>query len=135
MRNYLSEYVENIKLMDWVLKPANQGVLQSMVHVTPWGRFLQLWPIAFISFWIAFYTYLIFGQMAGLAIISQQLWCLMSILQIAAKLVNGLVQRGKLEELLQWCEGIYTATYKEKYRGIVYGVFEKTNFFIKMCIR
>lgn len=135
MRNYLDEFKGNIRLTDLFLR----GIKQDLVKpVKPKGIFSviwQNWPLCYITGWVIFYLYLIFGERAGLVNISEQIWCLMSVSQVLVKLLNRLMQSDKMTEILRWCEGLYTAKYKPEYRVIVFGVFEKTNSFIGLCIR
>lgn len=142
MSNYLKEYHRIVQLTDTFLTPVRQGVLISSQNNIKAHkkdgficRLLNGGPILYISLWVGIYVYCIFGEHAGLEIVSEQLWCLMSITQILAKLINGVVQRDKLKELLGWCEGNYTFAYRKEYKAIVNGVFEKANTVISFCCR
>lgn len=135
MRNYLEEYQRNIKLTNLLLKPLNQEIWKPVNVSSVFGLIRHFWPIWYITAWVMFYTYLIFNERAGLAIISEQIWCLMSILQTLTKLVNGYLQKGKIRVLMKWCEENYTIKHKPEYQVIVNNVFEKTNIYIAMSIR
>lgn len=135
MRNYLAEYESNIKLTHRLLDPLNQGLIKS----EPPAGFLQ-WTFHYLPFiyntsWMLFYFYLIFAQRISLETTCEQLWCLMTIVQLFAKMLNGFVNRNQLEKLLEWCRDNYTTKYKYKYQVIVDRVWEKNNVLIAMCIR
>lgn len=137
MERYLQEYRRNIVLIDKLLRPINQGFLNPIRPKTLWGWFLHTWPIWYGSIWLVIYTYVIFGhgKQAGLEIISQQIWSMMCVTQLVAKLINGVIQIKKLKDLFNWCEHCYTMKYRPEYLAIVLGVFAKTNKNITMWIR
>lgn len=135
MRNYLDEYHINIRFTNSLLKIIAQSTIKSVYPTTVLGWVVDLWPIWYNGFWILYYVYLIFAERAGLAIVCEQIWCLMTIIQSLTKVLNALAQKGTLKWLLKWCEEVYTTKHKEEYQGIVNNVFEKTNIYIHMCIR
>lgn len=135
MRNFLEEFQSNQRLTNLLLKPLNQEIWKNVKTPNIIAGIVHFWPIWYNSLWSAFYVYLIFAERAGLAIISEQIWCLMSILQTLVKLVNGLLQNGKLRVLMKWCEENYTTKYRPEYQGIVDKVFEKYNIYIAMAMR
>lgn len=135
MRDFAAEYQRNIKFIDSCLIPLNQGVLKPIRPKSVLGWFFHIWPIWYGCIWLCVYTYLIFGQRAGLALISQQIWCMMCVTQLVAKLINGVVNIKKLKALFQWCNEVYTTKYDPEYQNVVNGVFEKTNIYITWAIR
>lgn len=135
MRNYLEEYRGNIKFTNTLLWPINQGIFKSVPPTTILGLVVYLWPIWYNCIWILYYSYLIFAEKADLLIVCEQIWCLMTIVQLMAKLLNGLIQNAKLQQLMKWCEENYTTKYKTQYEGTVNNVFDKTNIYISLCIR
>lgn len=134
-RNYTEEFFGNIRLLDRLLKPIGQGIInyQRPRTICAWIR--STWPIWYNCCWIVFYTYLIMVEKAEPRILSQQILSLMCITQLVAKLLNGVVNYAQIKNLLRWCEEIYTAQYRDEYKSVVNGVFEKTNFNITLCIR
>lgn len=137
MDKYLQEHKRNIVLIDTILRPLNQGFLNPIRPKRLVGWIVHTWQIWYCSSWLAFYIYLIFGhgKKAGLELISQQIWCSMSVMQLVAKLFNGVFQMRKLQDLFKWCEECYTMKYRPEYVDIVTGVFARTNAYITICIR
>lgn len=135
MKQYLIDFHKTMKLADRLLSPINQGVLSSTEKKGFFRNLLQLWAIWYNSAWVTFYFYLIFGEQAGLAIVSEQIWCLMSVMQLLAKLINGVVQKHKLEELMKWCEGVYTTKYKSDYKEMFEKTCNRASFLIYLCSR
>lgn len=138
MDKYLAEYRYNIKWIDRLMWPINQNFLNpSWKPKNPILRFLYNWQIWYGCTWIVVYLYLIVahGKMAGLNMVSAQIWCVMCVMQMEAKIINGEVQKKKLMKLLKWCEELYTMDYGEEYKQVVLGLFEKTNRIITFCIR
>lgn len=135
MKPYMEDFHKTMKLADRLLSPLNQGVLSSSEKTGFFRMLLRLWAIWYNCAWVAFYFYLIFGERAGLAIVSEQIWCLMSVMQLLAKLINGVVQRDKLKELLKWCEGVYTTKYKPDYEEIFEKTCNRASFLIYLCSR
>lgn len=134
-RNYSAEFFANIQLLDRLLKPINQGIINYKQPKTIPRWIFATWPIWYNCCWIIFYGYLIFTERAAPSIISQQILSLMCITQLVAKLTNGVVNYHQIKTLLQWCEDIYTAKYRDQYKPVINGVFEKTNINITLCIR
>lgn len=123
-------------LIEAQLKPVQQEVL-NYTNPKPWSLkwILSFVPIGYICIWCGIYVYLIFVERAGLELASQQIWCLMSILQTISKLSNGLYQRSRLRSLFAWCERNYTIRYKQEYQNIIERVFEENNKYITWCLR
>lgn len=136
MKNkYVQEFYANIKFAELLMRPLQQRIWNTDNPTSVLGWLINLWPIWYITLWVSIYTYFIFSQRAGLAIVAEQVWCLMSVTQILAKLVNGVLKKHSLKRLMQWCEEIYAMDYKDQYQPLVHGVFEKTNIFIYLCTR
>lgn len=137
MDKFITEYRKNLKLINQLLRPINQGFLNPVRPKSVCGWLLHMWPIWYCSCCVCFYTYLILvhGKLAGLKLVSQQLWFTVCAVQLVAKLVNGVVQRGKLLALFKWCEVCYTMDYRTDYREVVLMVFERTNLYISSSIR
>lgn len=137
MDKFVTEYHKNLRLIDQLLRPINQGFLNPVRPKSVCGWFLHMWPIWYCTFCVCSYTYLILvhGKLAGLRLVSQQLWFTVCAVQLVAKLVNGVVQSGKLLALFKWCEECYTMDYRAEYREVVLMVFERTNLYINCCIR
>lgn len=135
MKKYVEDFNRNIKLADLLLSPLNQGVINYKAKEGFLGRLIQLWPIWYNFAWVAIYCYLIFGERAGLGIISEQIWCLMTITQMLSKITNGVAQNDKLKELLKWCKDVFTADYKPTYQEIVDEISTKASFLISLCSR
>lgn len=138
MDKYLAEYRDNIQLIDRLMWPLNQNFLKpSWKPKNKVLRFLYAWQIWYGCTWIGVYIYLIVchGKLAGMEIISQQIWCVMSVMQMEAKIINGWLQKDKLMRLLKWCEDLYTMDYGKEYAKVVLDVFAKTNRTITFCVR
>lgn len=135
MKKYVEDFHRNKKLADILLSPLNQGVINYKTQKGFIRRLVQLWPIWYNFAWVAFYLYLIFGERAGLGIVSEQIWCLMTITQMLSKITNGVAQNDKLKQLLKWCENVFTADYKPGYQEIVDEISTKANFLISLCSR
>lgn len=138
MDKYLAEYRDNLLLIDRLMWPLNQNFLKPSwqpKNLIP--RFLFRWQMWYGCSWIGIYIYLIVGhgKLAGLALVSQQIWCLMTIIQMEAKVINGAWQKDKMLQLLKWCERLYTMDYGEDYATVVLSVFAKTNRSISFCVR
>ena len=134
MRNFAAEFYSNLRLLDAFLSPFHQGILnQDNSRGVKW--FLRQWPLWYSCLWICFYAYLILVQTAGPQIVSQQMLSMFCIVQLAAKQLNAKGQGQLLQELLKWCEDIYTKRIKTEFQTVVDGVFEKTNATITTCIR
>lgn len=133
----LEEFRRNVVFIDKLLRPINQGFLNPIRPTTLRGWFVHVWPIWYGSMWVVIYWYLILvhGKQAGLTLISQQIWTVMALMQFVAKLVNGVFQVRKLQELFKWCENCYTMDYHTDVKVAVNGVFRKTNTYISTCIR
>lgn len=136
MDKFLIKYRKNVVLIDTFLRVVNQGFLKPIRPKTILGWFRHIWPIWYCSIWLAFYTYLIFaeGKQAGLELVSQQIWCMMCVAQLLAKLINGVLQVKKLQDLFKWCEECYTIPYEE-YEKVVLDLYEKRDGYITICIR
>lgn len=135
MKKYVEDFHRNIKLADILLSPLNQGVINYKTQRGFIRRLIQLWPIWYNFAWVAFYLYSIFGERAGLGIVSEQIWCLMTITQMLSKITNGVAQNDKLKQLLKWCENVFTADYQPGYQEIVDEISTKASFLISLCSR
>lgn len=135
MRNYIEDFHTNIKFIELLMKPLRQRVWNTDNPSSIIGWIIHIWPIWYISMWVLIYVYFILAQRAGLVTASEQIWCLMSITQILAKLINGVLKKESLRKLMQWCEVTYSTQYKDKYRNIIHEIFENTNIYIYLCIR
>lgn len=136
-RKLVEQYRSNAVLIDKLLQPLNQGFMKPKRPSSIFGWLFHVWPIWYGSIWICIYTYLIFGhgRLGGLALISQQIWCMMCVTQLVVKLTNGVFQGEKLQELFKWCEKCYTMDYSKEYIPVISGVYEKANVYITTCIR
>lgn len=136
-RKYLEEFRRNVVHIDKLLRPINQGFLMPIRPTSIFGWFWHIWPIWYCSLWVGIYTYLVFchGGQAGLSLVSQQIWCMMCVAQLVAKLINGVLQVTKLQDLFKWCEECYTMDYDQEYVPIVNGVFKRTNVYITTWIK
>lgn len=135
MRNYLAEFHRNLDLTERLLSHVNQSIKNPPAPKGFIEWFRNLFPITYCTFWIVLYTYLMFFEDGGLDLIVQQIWCMMSIMQVWAKMINSIVQQKKITELLAWCENVYAAPYKPDYKPIVNNIFEKTNFIIALLLK
>lgn len=136
-KSLLEEFRANVLFIDALLRPINQGFLSPVRPSSLRGWFWQVWPIWYGTAWICIYTYLILtqGRQAGQALVSQQIWGVMCVVQFVVKSVNGLLQVEKLQRLFNWCEGCYTMDYRKEYEAIVNSVFQRTNIYIRSVIR
>lgn len=121
--------------MDRYLTFLNQSLLNPADPKTLFQWVVNLFPIIYVSLWVAFYTYLMVAERAGLDLIAQQIWVYMSIIQMLVKLLNGVLQTDKFKELIGWCESAYTTKFKPEYQVIFNKIFEKTNGTIALFFR
>lgn len=159
MTNYVDSFYRNMAFAETLLSPMNQSLKGSVKHPNILKRVLTLWPIWYCGSWVLFLSILIFTQNAGLEvtqifpsrnypeiqvifnvsyffkIISEQIYVVMSVMQMVVKRINGEVQVERIHELLKWCEDIYTTKYKPEYQRIVNEIFKTTNLLIYLCIR
>lgn len=94
-----------------------------------------MWPLWYNALWVLFLGYLIAVERAGLEIIAQQIWCFIALLQVVVKFANKELQEDNINQLIRWCEKIYSNQEKEIYSRIVANVFEKGNLYISLAIR
>lgn len=136
MDKFLVQYQRVVVIIDRLLRLVNQGFVQPVRPTSIFGWFRHIWPIWYACIWLVIYTYLIFGhgKQAGLELVSQQIWCMMCVVQVTAKLTNGVLQVEKLQDLFKWCEECYTMDYQE-YTDIVISVFEKTHSNVMTALR
>lgn len=137
MDTFHKQFQSNIQLIDHLMWPLNQNFLHSVKPKSILGWFGHLWPIWYGCTWIVVYMYLIgaHGKQAGIEMVSQQIWCVMAVIQMEAKIINGLFQKQKLLELFDWCEHCYTMDYRSEYARVVRDMFTKTDGHITWCIR
>lgn len=136
MDKFLIQHRQNVVLIDIILRINNQGFLKPVRPTSILGWVRHTWPIWYLSIWLTGYMYLIFGhgKKAGLELVSQQIWCAMTVAQVMTKLINGSLQVEKLQDLFKWCEECYTMSYGE-YEKVVLELYEKRDKYITMCIR
>lgn len=136
-KRFLLEFRSNAAFIDKILRSINQGFQNPTRPTSICGWFWKFLPIWFSTVWITIYVYLIFtqGQQAGLALVAQQIWAMMVLIQAVSKLTNGVFRIKMLEDLMKWCEECYTMDYRPEYVPVVNGVFRRTNIYISVCIR
>lgn len=134
MSSFLQDFYRNILFANKFLRLLNQPI---NFHTPRFilAKIFHLWPIWYNSFVVAGYIYLIFGQSAPLEIFSQQLWTVMTIFQVLAKLTNRRMHDKEFQTLLKWCEEKYTLRFRPEYQEIVDDTFLKTNRYITLFIR
>lgn len=135
MRCLLDDLNRNICLTNWLLWPLNQQILTTTTPKTVFGWIFHMWPLWYNALWVLFLGYLIAVERAGLEIIAQQIWCFIALLQVVVKFANKELQEDNINQLIRWCEKIYSNQEKEIYSRIVANVFEKGNLYISLAIR